>query len=310
MTSNSASSAKSVPVDVVFATDTARDKRLPVLRAALPAGRDAVLPAAPGGPLQAAFGLLPAALAMEAGGGGEEKKAAEGEAAGGEAAGGEAAESEFDLERVDEMGRRLWFGELQVNMSKYTKQYVQETYCLMDELADFYRQEKEKSACGGCCDCGDSDASDSPPMAGVLVLRGSRCVLVRSLSSSPAWEGLRIPAVPRLEDEDWHEGCMRAVFELTGVDGPGELVPMPHVPPVMVYVPTRHRAPAFPRANSPPPSRSYGHRRSAPILAHFYHSMMPPPPGPLEDADMEDEEDMYERAPARSEGPFLTRSSL
>ena len=35
------------------------------------------------------------------------------------------------------------------------------------------------------------------------------------------------------------------------------------------------------------------HGDDGPVLLHFYFAAMPPPPGPLEEADIEDEEDYY-----------------
>ena len=58
-------------------------------------------------------------------------------------------------------------------------------------------------------------AASGPPMAGALVLRGSRCVLVRSLSEPPEWSGMRIPAVEVLPDgsESYVEAAVRSVEE-------------------------------------------------------------------------------------------------
>lgn len=35
------------------------------------------------------------------------------------------------------------------------------------------------------------------------------------------------------------------------------------------------------------------HGDDGPTLLHFYFAAMPPPPGPLEEADIEDEDDYY-----------------
>lgn len=52
-----------------------------------------------------------------------------------------------------------------------------------------------------------------------------------------------------------------------------EVLPLEDVPPVMVY------------GNG----RPYGK-----VLLHLFSAVNPPPPGPLENADMEDEDDLYD----------------
>ena len=35
------------------------------------------------------------------------------------------------------------------------------------------------------------------------------------------------------------------------------------------------------------------HGEDGPVMLHFFYALNPPPPGPLEDADIEDEDDYY-----------------
>lgn len=191
--------------------------------------------------------------------------------------------------------------------------------------------------------CGDNSGR---PLAGAIVLRGCRCILVRAKAGAP----MKLPALPLMEAtvagaaleavvdavdniedcspaeaagaaetaayvaaaaaakasddtpsstaaapptfvpvlqdtacgetgtsnvaltadgmEPYEYAGLRAASTLCAIDGPGELVPMTHIPPVLLH-------------------------GKAPVLLHFYYASMPPPPGPLEDADMEDEDDYY-----------------
>ena len=68
--------------------------------------------------------------------------------------------------------------------------------------------------------------------------------------------------------EPYEAAGLRAASTLCAIDGPGELVPMTHIAPVLLH-------------------------GKVPVILHFYYAAMPPPPGPLEDADIEDEEDYY-----------------
>ena len=49
--------------------------------------------------------------------------------------------------------------------------------------------------------------------AGALILRGNRCVLVRSLESPPEWPGMRLPFVELDGVESAVEGAIRAASE-------------------------------------------------------------------------------------------------
>ena len=356
-----------------------------MLRGAFPLGTDSVLPGrADLSKSEAALALLAPALfdgsaeelattAVAAAAATAETKAEEGA----ETKAKEGAETQssveplvssstFDPEHVDDLGRMLWMGELRVEMSPFTKQFVHITEDLTEEMRALWRRRQEKQARR---EDGRPAAEQGPLLAGALVLRGNRCVLVRSLESPPVWGGMKLPAVPRLLSaiaaaaaiaavvdsvdeakgnsatateaakaaevaaataaaavaagetkvpratasrtdgaggaavgeetkasgpkmiklagggaaspeppvdamESYIAAGVRAVSTFCAVDGPGELVPLAEVvPPVMV-----HGTGATP----------------GPFLVHVYYAAKPPPPGPLEDADIEDEDDYYD----------------
>ena len=79
-------------------------------------------------------------------------------------------------------------------------------------------------------------SSEGASCVGALVLRGNRCVLVRSLASPPLWSGMRLPYVELDTDESAVDGALRAVSEHCDIDGPSELELLPHVPPAVLYL--------------------------------------------------------------------------
>ena len=65
---------------------------------------------------------------------------------------------------------------------------------------DGQKQHQQQSAVAGGAPLLEP-ISNRPTMAGALVLRGNRCVLVRSLSSPPEWPGVRLPFVALRDGE-------------------------------------------------------------------------------------------------------------
>lgn len=181
----------------------------------------------------------------------------------------------YDPHYCNDMGKSLFLSKITVEMSSITKQY--ERHC--EEItADLMRVERiatksddiDGSELNRAIDVGQIDWSICDRHIGALVLRGNRCVLVRSLTSE--WNGMRLPSVVPQPDEAPASAAIRAVVEFTGVDA-NEVTAVPWIPPVAVYAPN--------------------HRR---ILMHLYplYATEPPPDGPLEDADMEDDETPYD----------------
>ena len=125
--------------------------------------------------------------------------------------------------------------------------------------------------------------------AGALILRGNRCVLVRSLEDPPEWMGMRIPMV----EVHKGDGCGgSSTIDGEGIDGEGiagavrecveeqcdiedmdaELQQLPSVPPAALHL----------------RDEKGGRALIYPLYA------MHAPRGMLEDADVEDEEDSYD----------------
>lgn len=72
-------------------------------------------------------------------------------------------------------------------------------------------------------------------------------------------------------NESYVDAATRSVSELCDIDGPNEIVHLQHIPPIMIYG-TAERS----------------------VLLHLFCAKAPPPPGPLEEADIEDDEDYYD----------------
>jgi len=235
-------------VDVYFDGQKSMDKRLSVVRASFPKGDARVLDGKP------TLELLTTAITRE------------------EVA---PVSDAFDPAKIDEVGKSVHFGELQVIMHSISKQYVHASEDLTSEMHTLWRRQAAAVAIEEAKKDEESAAADGVPLAGALVLRGSRCVLVRSLANPPVWPGMKLPAVAVKEDdaESYIDAATRALTTFCDVDGPGEIVHLKHIPPIMVYG----------------SGRPYG-----PVLLHFFSAACPPPPGPLEDADVEDEEDYYD----------------
>jgi ADP-ribose pyrophosphatase YjhB (NUDIX family) len=122
---------------------------------------------------------------------------------------------------------------------------------------------------GVCGGVGGAPLAGSDEVGG-LILRGNRCVLVRSLASPPEWHGMAVPTTTRRADESPLAAATRAVSELCDIDGSTEVVPLSAVPPASLYRPGGARVDVY---------VMYAARG---------------PPGDLEDADESDDEDLYD----------------
>jgi len=137
---------------------------------------------------------------------------------------------------------------------------------------------RANGSANGCVN-GSVTGSESPvQMVGTLILRGNRCVLVRSLASPPLWKGMAFPTVALRPGETDMEGAYRAAAENCDIADEwrhSELESLPAVPPAALHLGdewpiTRH------------------------ALIYALYAARPPPPGPLEDADLTDEDDTYD----------------
>ena len=183
--------------------------------------------------------------------------------------------SEYDPYYCNELGKMLFLSVVKVEMNRHSKQYERICFEVTDDLLHVAepepQQAEEEPATEHIATAdGNMDWSQCQRHIGALVLRGNRCVLVRSLSNQ--WKGMRIPSVLQQPNEAPTDAAIRAVVEQTEVEAE-EMRPLPHILPVAVYAPN-----------------------GRPILMELYplYATQPPPDGPLEDADLEDDETPYD----------------
>jgi len=173
------------------------------------------------------------------------------------------APAPYAADRHDDLGHSLFLSRLHVEMDVFTKQYQRRGEDVTADLDALI--EAPASASPGPIDWSRCDRHVS-----ALVLRGNRCVLARSLAG--ACTGMRIPSVlPRL-GEAAPRAALRALEEHTGVEE-DEVRALEHFPVLTVYAPNG---------------------RAVLMELHVLYAVNPPPEGPLEEADMEDEEDDYD----------------
>jgi len=245
----------SVVLDVVFETAAASERRLPALRHVFPSGAEGVATGS-------ASALLSYALTCETNDGGSLQPL-----------------PPFDAEQLDGSGRSLWLSELTLSISPHTKQLDiaihDAAHIYTDVLASATASDVSATAAATAAMTLASPSTEEVLSerleVGALILRGSRCVLVRSLSKPPVWRGMRIPSMVARKGEPPHDAAIRAASELCDIDGPAEVVALPAIPPAVVYRPDGRR-----------------------VWVHALYAARPPPPGPLENQDQSDDEDVYD----------------
>lgn len=251
-----------VRAELAFANAAKRDRRLPMLRGVLPRGCDTLLPAnnelhavsISGDEKSAA--LLAALAVMEA---------------------PNAAKLPIPAYREDEfdsLGRRMFLSLIEMEMDPISKQCVVSAVDITEDVLG-------RDLSVTCVSKAQDDAlGDNVSMHGALVLRGNRCILVRSLEMPTLWRGMRLPSVAANEHEMPVDTARRAVAELCDVDcldgDDDEFLHLSSVPPFALYT-----------------SRGAGQPTRL-TLVHVFYAVEPPPQGPLEDANMEDEDDAYD----------------
>jgi G3E family GTPase len=258
-----------LPVHVVFSTEMARQKRLAILRHCYPQGHDVIQNDGGGGSssidhhhtwLLTCWRLLFRNNDMDPATSDENEDSAL------------LAVEEAGADYVNDHGKSLWFSHITVEMSRHTKQY--ERYA-QDITADVWKV--APTVTHDHHEDGDSSEKTNPMLidwatcpreVGGLVLRGNRCVLVRSLQNS--WKGMRIPSVVPHPNETPVDAAIRSIVEYCDVEA-DEVVPLPCIAPIHVYGPR--------------------HRPGVLITLYPLYARQPPPDGPLEDQDMEDEDD-------------------
>lgn len=170
----------------------------------------------------------------------------------------------YDPEYCNAMGKTLFCSKMVVEMNRHTKQYERNCEDITTDLLEIIYPEEETMTIS---DFSKADWSTCEEHVGALVLRGNRCVLVRSVGGEE-WKGMRLPSVKSYPGESPHDTAIRALVEFTEVEA-NAVKFLPHVLPVAIYAPN-----------------------GRPILVHLYpmYAVDPPPDGLLEDADMEDDE--------------------
>ena len=186
-----------------------------------------------------------------------------------------------DPNEIDSTGKAVWWSEWTFELNKNTKQ----PEAVVSDLNPWAGVDTTTQSPGASVtsspSCFDRDSdeysaqdmvdSDQHQWGGALILRGNRCVLVRSLETPPVWSGMRIPRLARREQEPGIECALRAAAETCDIDvDDDELELMPAVPPATLHLSETTRALIYP----------------------LYSTR--PPPGALEDADVTDEEDSYD----------------
>jgi len=229
-----------VNLHLIFRDEISRDKRLGIIRCGFSEGTTHVLP---DGNLLSLFGTNSCASS------------------------GKPAESElaYDSDYCNDMGKSLFLSTLTVEMSRRTKQYEQLSEEITSDLLKFVEQPNDDSL-----DMAQFDWKNCEQHVGALVLRGNRCVLVRSLKGE--WKGMRIPSLPICNTESINDTAIRAVVKHTGVEL-SEVTVVDMISPITVYAPN-------------------GRRVVMKLLVLYATNQ--PPDGPLEEADMEDDETKYD----------------
>ena len=200
-----------------------------------------------------------------------------------------------DLDATNTVGETVWMSEVTIAMNRNSKQYEQIATDLTRDMRDLFIQNKKKSklasaallksgpgagtviksgsklACSSSAGCVPTAERGSE--VGGLVLRGNRCVLVRSQTGS--WEGLKIPSVSALLNERPEETAVRAVSELCDIDS-DEFYVLSNIPPTALYRPTVSGS------------------ASCIITVYVMYAIQPPPDGALEEQDKEDVDDLYD----------------
>ena len=186
----------------------------------------------------------------------------------------------IDPGEIDDAGRAVWWNEWTFELNAQTKQ----PEAVVSELDPWGASTTaaappgetasscDRHDCDGCPAVNPTGGSGESQWAGALLLRGNRCVLVRSLASPPAWSGMRLPRLSMRPHEPPIECAIRAAAEACDIEEhiDTELERMPAVPPAALQL-EAGRALIFP-----------------------LYATRPPPEGPLEDADVTDEEDTYD----------------
>lgn len=202
-----------------------------------------------------------------------------------------------DLEATNTIGETIWLAEVKIEMNRNSKQYEQVatdmTRDLNEQFVDNLKKARKllsksinaaddiKNKNTSLSDIknininstNDEISKEKGKRIGGLVLRGNRCVLVRSLENK--WNGMRIPYVSAKSGETVEETAIRAVSELCDIDS-DEFYILPALLPVTLYCPQGIQ------------------EEQGDVTVYLMYAVQPPPDGSLEDQDREEEDDLYD----------------
>lgn len=256
-----------VIADIIFNSESDRDRRLPVIRSFFSKGESYIRPSN-----DFQYSLFSALSNVKT-------------------AGDQPAEGNImvtlisDLDSTNTVGETIWMSEVTISMNKNSKQYEQSTSDLTGEMRDIFKANRKKMGKiraqsslkaneeAAVVNAVSDDAGGD--WIGGLVLRGNRCVLVRSLQSK--WAGMRIPSVRPAAGETSLQTAERAVTELCDIDA-DEFYILPAIQPQIIYQTSCGGSASVTRN----------------VTVYLMYAVEPPPEGPLEDQDREDPGDLYD----------------
>jgi G3E family GTPase len=244
-----------LPLHLVFENDLARDRRLPMTRPLFPKGSTMIVDKQ----VATSSSLLTASLIPDSILTQQQQQQ------------GESAIIPYDSEYCNTEGKMLFLSTLTAEMSQYTKQYERKAEDVTDQL--LHQTVKVDVSIPNANDLSSINWSDCELRVGALVVRGNRCVLVRSLKAKAEWQGMKVPSVVPQQQETAAQAATRAVTELLGVDA-DEVEFLSQIPPVEMF----------------------GLDTEGPYRVQLYamYSTSPPLDGALEEYDMEDDETPYD----------------
>jgi len=139
----------------------------------------------------------------------------------------------YNEEYFNEMGKSLYLSKIRIEMNKHSKQYEQLAEDITSDLLIVIQPKEKKD--DNKLDLSTINWNTCEQHVGALVLRGNRCLLVRSLKKK--WNGMRIPSVlQNSSTESINDAAVRCVVEHTGVDATEARV-VDNIPTVTVYAP-------------------------------------------------------------------------
>ena len=149
----------------------------------------------------------------------------------------------YEPEYFNEVGKSMFMSQVRVEMSHHTKQYERKFEDITSQLMELKLAPPPPSLLLGNNNntenhhINDDSVPSSSRHVGALVLRGNRCILVRSFLEGE-WDGrMRIPIVERHSHESPWEAAIRAVTEWADVESDTVRILSKEIVPVPIYAP-------------------------------------------------------------------------